>query len=107
MYILLHISAYYMLVACLWLYYIIILFVCIFNNALDGWVAKRKVLKKWVVIKKKVWEALTGLKINISGHQGLLKITFLYILAHQAKIYWNLILKSPGIFLIGANLAQF
>ena len=33
-------------------------FMCIFNNnALEGWVVKRKVLKKWVLMKN-VWEAL-------------------------------------------------
>ena len=37
---------------------------------------------------------------------GLLKM-FQYILAHRAKMYWNLILQSSRFVLFGANLTQF
>ena len=38
---------------------------------------------------------------------GLFQIRFQYILAHRAKMYWNLIWKSPGFVLFGANMTHF
>ena len=37
---------------------------------------------------------------------GLFHIRFKYILARGAKMYWNLIWKSPGFFSFGANLTH-
>ena len=38
---------------------------------------------------------------------GLFKISFQYILAPRAKMYWKLILKSPRFVPFGVNLIQF
>ena len=38
---------------------------------------------------------------------GFFKISFQYILAHRAKMYWKMILKSLRCILFGANLAHF
>ena len=38
---------------------------------------------------------------------GLFQIRLQYILAHRAKMYWNLFWKNPGCIPFGANLAHF
>ena len=40
-------------------------------------------------------------------NSGLFKIRFQYILARWAKMYWNLIWKSPGFVPFGVNLTHF
>ena len=40
-------------------------------------------------------------------NSGLSQITFQYILARRAKIYGNVIWKSPGFVSFGANLTNF
>ena len=35
------------------------------------------------------------------------KISLLYVLAHRAKMYWKLILKSSWFILLGINMTQF
>ena len=64
----------------------------------------------WVVALLSWWPDFDPKWVRLAPNgtnPGLFQIRFQYILARRAKMYWNLIWKSPGFVPFGANLTHF